>query len=302
MIAVGNPYGWSSSVTSGIVSALDRRLDRDANISNISDFIQTDAGINPGNSGGALVNLSGEVIGINTWITSPTGGSIGIGFAVPINNVKKFVHDIVTAGQLQYGWVGVSIARLINREAEKELGIQDTHGAFVNYVIKKSPAWQGGIQPGDFITAVNGHPVADESHFIQLVSELEVDSLITVTLIRLGKERMLSFHLAPRPPENTISAMSELSWPGFVVLPLSGELRERYRIESGATGVVVSFVEQGTPGFLAGLHAGDIITRIGDASVTSLPEFYRSLNQTHSAPLTLTVIRNGGREEIQLAP
>jgi serine protease Do len=300
VIAVGNPYGWRSSVTSGIVSALGRRLDRNANISNISDFIQTDAGINPGNSGGALVNLHGEIVGINTWITSPTGGSIGIGFAIPINNAKKMVRDLVSEGKLQYGWLGVSIAQMITTDVEKELGIYKKQGAFVNYVIKNSPAWKGGILPGDFITAINGKQILDENHFIQVVSELETGVPISFTLIRLGKETKLTFTLSPRPAESVISSMSNASWPGFVVLPLTQPVREKYKIAPDEKGLVVFYVEQGTPAFTAGLHSGDIVQRINDREIRTMIDFYGALNDPKAKNLEIAVKRGGGNETVVL--
>ncbi|MBN2353951.1 MAG: Do family serine endopeptidase [Spirochaetales bacterium] len=300
VIAVGNPYGWQSSVTSGIVSYLGRRLDRNANLSNVSDFIQTDAGINPGNSGGALVNVHGEVIGVNTWITSPTGGSIGIGFAIPINNAKKLVHDLVIAGKVQYGWLGVSIYQMITSDAEKELGIYKRKGAFVNYVIKDTPAWRGGILPGDFITSVNGTRIADANHFVQVVSELNPGVPLTFNVIRLGKEKTLSFALGYRPAESAISSMSDISWPGFVSLPLSGPVREKYKIPTGEKGVVVFYVEQGTPAFTAGFHAGDIVKRINVYEIHNLMDFYGALNDATADTLEISVKRGGGDETIVL--
>jgi Do/DeqQ family serine protease len=300
VIAVGSPYGWQSSVTSGIVSALGRRLDRNANITNISDFIQTDAGINPGNSGGALVNLHGEVIGINTWITSPTGGSIGIGFAIPVNNAKKIVSDLISAGKLQYGWLGVSIMRMMSTDGEKELGIYKKKGALVNYVIKNSPAQKGGILPGDFITAVNGKTVLDENHFIQIVSELAAGVSIRFSLIRLGNEITVTFTLTPRPSESAISSMSNSSWPGFVALPLSKEIRTKFKIAPEETGLFVSFVEQGTPAFIAGIHSGDIVKKINEKEVKSLIDFYGALNDKNVKSLEISLKRGAGNETITL--
>jgi serine protease Do len=298
VVAIGNPYGWQSSVTSGMVSALARRLDRNANLSNVSDFIQTDAAINPGNSGGALVNLRGEVVGINTWITSPTGGSIGI--AIPVNNAKKLVRDLVSAGKLQYGWLGVSIAQMITSDVEKELGIFKKKGAFVNYVIKDSPAWKGGLFPGDFITAINGKPILDENHFIQVVGELESGVPIAITLMRLGKELSLSFVPTPRPAESTIASMSSASWPGFVTLPLSPPVRDKYKIPADEKGVVVFFVEQGTPAFIAGLHTGDIIKRINNREIGNMTDFYGALNDAQAKNLEFSVKRGGTDETIVL--
>lgn len=300
VIAIGNPYGWQSSVTSGIVSALGRRLDRNANLSNVSDFIQTDANINPGNSGGALLNLKGQIVGINTWITSPTGGSIGIGFAIPVNNAKKLIRDLIDNGKPQYGWLGVSIIRMITSDVEKELGIYKKKGAFINYVIKNSPAENGGLLPGDFVTAVNGVPIIDESHFIQVIGELGTGVDITFSLIRLGKEQTVRFQLAPRPAESAISAMAQGSWPGFVSLPLSDKVREKYKIAPEEQGVVVFYVEQGTPAFMAGLHSGDIVKEIGGRRITGMLDLYGALNVNAGAAVDFTIVRGGGTENLVL--
>jgi serine protease Do len=300
VIAVGNPYGWQSSVTSGIVSALGRRLDRNANLSNVSDFIQTDANINPGNSGGALVNLRGEVVGINTWITSPTGGSIGIGFAIPVNNAKKLVRDLVRGGKPEYAWLGVSIVRMITSDAEKELGIHKKKGAFINYVIKGSPAERGGLWPGDLVTAINGRAVTDENHLIQLASELETGVPASFALIRLGQEQTIELTLTSRPAESVISGMAKGTWPGFVTLPLSSAVREKYKIAAEETGVVVFFVEQGGPAFSAGLHAGDLVKKIGGKEIKTMLDYYRAINERSAARIEVSIVRGGSAETVTL--
>ncbi|MFQ3619599.1 MAG: trypsin-like peptidase domain-containing protein, partial [Spirochaetales bacterium] len=183
VLAVGNPFGLESTVTAGIVSALGRRGGPEGNI---SDFIQTDAAINQGNSGGALVNLAGEVVGVNTWITSPTGGSIGLGFAIPINNLKKTLDELIEKGSVQYGWLGVSISS-IGREIASDMGLPSTQGAFVYHVFKGSPADKGGILPGDFITRINGDILRTSDDLVLKVGDLPVGKQTTFTLIRQGQ-------------------------------------------------------------------------------------------------------------------
>ncbi|RPJ07536.1 MAG: Do family serine endopeptidase [Spirochaetaceae bacterium] len=303
VIAVGNPYGWQSSVTSGIVSALDRRLDRNASISNINDFIQTDAGINPGNSGGALVNLKGEIIGINTWITSPTGGSIGIGFAIPINNAKKLVNDFITIGKVQYGWLGVSINRSISQDAEKELKIYRVKGAFVNFIIKDSPAQRGGILPGDLITSINGKQVLDEGHFIQMIGNIPAGIPVEFTIIRLGEKTKITFALDVRPSETAVTNMANNSWPGFITLPLSKEVRDRYKIAAQENGIVVISVEKNTPAFHAGLHTGDLIKTINGKAVINMIDYFGALNGpagTDKKDLAMEILRGGSAETITI--
>ncbi|MBN1524780.1 MAG: Do family serine endopeptidase [Spirochaetales bacterium] len=300
VIAVGSPYGWESTVTSGIVSALGRRLSRNASISNINDFIQTDAGINPGNSGGALVNLDGEIVGINTWITSPTGGSIGIGFAIPINNAKKLVDDFITIGKVQYGWLGVSINRSITRDVEKELEIDRKKGAFVNFVIKGSPAEKGGILPGDFIMKVNGKQVLDEGHFIQMIGNIPPDAPVVFTLLRAGKEVTLTFAIELRPAEATVEKMSNNSWPGFIAISLSDATKKRFELAPKETGVVVISVERDTPAFHSGMHSGDVIKKINAAVITNMVEYYAALNDLSKKELIFEVLRGGSTETITL--
>jgi S1-C subfamily serine protease len=154
--AMGTPLGFDSSVTQGIVSAIGRT---GQNIENISEFIQTDAAINQGNSGGPLVNIYGEVIGINTWIASPSGGSAGLGFSITINNVKKAIEDFISNGKVTYGWMGVALVE-ISKEYKKDLGVEDKTGAFASQVYLESPAAKGGLQAGDFVIQLTAAPCA----------------------------------------------------------------------------------------------------------------------------------------------
>ncbi|MCK5197716.1 MAG: trypsin-like peptidase domain-containing protein, partial [Spirochaetales bacterium] len=147
--AIGNPLGFSSTFTSGVISAVGRNADERLGTA-FTDFIQTDAAINPGNSGGALVNIYGEVIGINTWIASQTGGNIGLGFSIPINRAKEIIDDLITSGKVEYGWLGISMGDPSDNLID-EMKLADRSGAFVFNVYNDSPAWKGGIKPGDFI-------------------------------------------------------------------------------------------------------------------------------------------------------
>ena len=151
-LAFGAPLGYSQSVTQGIISAVGRS---ETSMSSMSDYIQTDAAINQGNSGGPLVNIYGEVIGINTWIASSSGGSVGLGFAIPINNLKSAIDSFIKKGKVVYGWVGVQLVDVTD-EYKEELGVKGTEGAFAAEVFSNSPAFKGGIKPGDYIIEVNG--------------------------------------------------------------------------------------------------------------------------------------------------
>jgi serine protease Do len=301
VLAIGNPFGWQSSVTAGIVSALGRRIDYNSRLYNISDFIQTDAGINPGNSGGALINLEGEVIGINTWITSPTGGSIGIGFAIPINNAKKAIRDFINKGKVQYGWLGVSIARVPTNETASELQIEGKPGAFINQVITDSPADNGGLLPGDLIIKINDISVRDDRHLTMIISDILPDIPVKFTIIRLGHTITLSFPLTIRPAERLVSNKIKMSWPGLVVQSLSKKLRKKYNVPESINGVAVNIVEKGTASFYAGFQSGDVIIKINNSEINTMMDYYRNLNDKSFEKLEIMVIRNSNEEIVTLS-
>jgi len=280
-------------VTAGIVSALGRKGGPEGNI---SDFIQTDAAINQGNSGGALVNLAGEVVGVNTWITSPTGGSIGLGFAIPINNLKKAVDEIIQKGTVQYGWLGVSIAG-ISKEGASDMGLPSTQGAFVYHVFKGSPADIGGILPGDFIISMNGTPIKSSDELVLKVGDLPVGKRAEFTLIRQGKSMSLSVVITARGTQQTISEQSRNLWPGFTVVPLTEQIRKELDIKT-KEGVLVQSVEVRTPGALAGLKSGDVILEMNGMKITNLRQFYAQLNDKSKDKIDFVYERDGVRMSI----
>ena len=174
VLAVGSPFGLQSTVTAGIVSALGRETSGTAGI-NIAEYIQTDAAINPGNSGGALVNLNGEVIGVNTWIASRSGGNMGVGFALPINAARRAIRDFLETGRVRYGYLGVFVSSA-SAETRESLGVADTEGALAWSIILDSPAALGDLRPGDWITHVSGQPVRDSGELVRAVGALEPGS------------------------------------------------------------------------------------------------------------------------------
>lgn len=295
VLAIGSPFGFQSTVTAGIVSAVGRR---GGPAGNISDFIQTDAAINRGNSGGALVNLDGEVVGINTWITSQTGGSVGLGFSIPINNVVRSIDDFIETGAVRYGWLGVSI-RSVSDDFADSLGLPDRRGALVHHVFLDSPADRGGLQPGDFVRVINGVRVEDSDALVLEVGELPVDEIATFEIIRYGEEQTIEVRIGERESESAIANLNTRLWPGFSVFPLTGELRDDAGIDDDIDGVVVSTVENRTPGAQAGLRVGDVVTEVSGSSVTDLLDFYRALNEA-GRTVSIEVLRDGSREELQL--
>lgn len=289
VLAVGNPFGFQSTVTSGIISALGREQGPDGNI---SDFIQTDASINQGNSGGALVNLKGEVIGINTWITTPTGGSIGLGFSIPINNAKKAIEDILDTGSPEYGWLGVSIGN-ISESAAESMSLESTNGAFVSQVFKNSPAYKGGIEAGDVILSMNGVTTDTSNELLYLVGDISPGTRVDFKVIRDSKPVDVSVTIEKRESEDKVEELSvgNTIWPGVSLLALNDEIRERLSIEEDDKGVVVYEVYPKTPLQVAGIKSGDVIIKINDTVIYDLNDFYRLLNNNDK--INFTYIREG---------
>jgi serine protease Do len=271
VLAVGNPLGLESTVTAGIISAVGRTQGPAANI---SDFLQTDAAINPGNSGGALVNIRGEVIGINTWIASTTGTYIGFGFAIPSNNASSAIDQLIEEGRVVYGWLGVSIRDPLPATAG-DLGISDTSGGLVASIYLDSPADRAGIQPGDYITAVNGTEVQNTRHLTQLVGRLQAGDRVEFDLSRLGSERTITANITERLTEEELSNQVKNIWPGMVVI--SSEDAPQLQIDEGR--IIVAVAYEGTPAGVAGFRQGDIIQAINGQEVGDMREYYMALNQ-----------------------
>ncbi len=296
VLAVGSPFGFQSTVTAGIVSALGRR---GGPAGNISDFIQTDAAINQGNSGGALVNLRGEVVGINTWITSQTGGSVGLGFSIPINNARRAIDDFIETGAVRYGWLGVSI-RSVAPEIADDLGLEHRSGAIVHHVFRGSPAEEGGVLPGDFITEINGRAVNSSDELIALVADLEIDEEAVFRLVRQGEARDVTVVIAARSDEREIADQNRNLWPGLSVFPVDAEMRDEMGTEGVDRGVVISNVEARTPAAQAGFRVGDIVTEINNRTIDSVRDFYRELNELQHEVLSMQVVRGENELEIDL--
>ncbi|MDA3811524.1 MAG: Do family serine endopeptidase [Spirochaetaceae bacterium] len=288
VLAIGNPFGYQSTVTSGIISALGRQQGPE---NNISDFIQTDAAINQGNSGGALVNLNGEVIGINTWITTPTGGSIGLGFSVPINNAKKTIADILKSGETEYGWLGVSIGNVSDIVA-KDMSLDSTTGAFVSQVFKNSPAEKGGIIPGDIILSIDGKKTKNSDELLYLVGDIYAGTRTVFQLVRDKVEITVNVIIEKRLSEDKIQELSNTTvWPGISVLPLNDEIRKNLKLEGKNKGIVVFEVYPKTAIQIAGIKSGDLITEINDVPISNLNDFYQNLNNNNK--IIFKYIREG---------
>lgn len=270
IVAIGNPFGLGGTVTAGIVSARKR----DINSGPYDDFIQTDASINRGNSGGPMFNLKGEVIGINTAIFSPSGGSVGIGFAIPSNLARPILDQLRQFGRARRGWLGVRI-QTVTDEIAQGLGLEHATGALVANVTEKSPAAKGKVNVGDVILRFDNRPVTEMRRLPRIVAETTVGRDVDVVVWRQGKEVRLKIKLGefPDDPEATAAATPKSGDPsegsstvaelGLVLATVNDELRQRFNLPEDATGVVVTKVIDGSPAAEKRIRPGDLIRKIG---------------------------------------
>jgi Do/DeqQ family serine protease len=292
-IAVGNPLGFESSVTMGIVSAVGRTGGPG---DNINDFIQTDASINQGNSGGALVNIRGEVIGINMWIASSSGGgSMGLGFAIPINNAKSVIDDFISKGAVSDGWLGVSLLN-VDSSMARDMGMDGKQGAFVSGVFLGSPAEKGGIQPGDFVTAVDGSAMDGSRHLTRIVADLKAGERHIFTVLRGNQSIDLNVTITER--RDDVAAENGKLWPGIFVLPVSDSVIKKLQLDGSVKNglVVADFIEK-SPAAVIGLARKDIITAVNGETVNDLNAFYRILREKAGKELWFDISRGGTKLE-----
>lgn len=287
--AVGNPLGYESTITAGIISAVGRRSGPNNSMSGFTDFIQTDAAINQGNSGGALVNLRGEVIGINSWIASQTGGSIGLGFAIPINNAKRVIDEFIAYGEVEYGWLGIRYGGAITDELAESLNLRNSRGALVGSVFSDSPAERAGILPGDVIAEIDGERIDDWNDLLNIVADLPPGRNSDFEITRENRSIDLRVRISRRTDETSAAQL----WPGFTVVPLTDEIRDGLSLRNESGQVVVSAVDAGGPAAAAGLRRGDIIRRVGNEAVNDAAEFYELINERFDEELAFRIARQG---------
>lgn len=286
-LAFGAPLGYSQSVTHGIVSATGRSGN---GIGNINDFIQTDAAINQGNSGGPLVNIYGEVIGINTWIASQSGGSQGLGFAIPINNIKNTIDSFISKGKVEYGWLGVSLLEA-TKEYKNELGAGSETGALASQLFIGSPAHKAGMQPGDYIISLNGNKMRDINQIVREVGRLEAGVTAEFVVIRGGKKVTLPVKIEERSEK--VSSDNGKLWPGFIAVPLTADVRKQLEIEGKVKGIAVTNVMQKSPAAALRLQNNDVITAVNGKPVGNISEFYAALAGADKS-VNFDVYSNGG--------
>jgi serine protease Do len=303
-LAVGNPLGIGETVTAGIISARGRATG--LSDGSFEDFLQTDAAINRGNSGGALVNTRSELIGINSQIVSPSGGNIGIGFAIPSNMARNVMSQIKTGGRVHRGKLGVGIQE-INSDLANSLGLHEVRGVLVNSVEAGGPAEHAGIHPGDVITAVNGTRVDDANALRNLIASTAPGTEIALTILRNGKEQQVHARLTELPVEKEPGASSGGSPArgellGITVQPLTPEIASQLKLQRGAQGVVVTDVDPAGPAAEAGIQRDDVILEVNHQPVKSAGELSAAVRNSGSRPALLLVSREGRNVFLAVKP
>lgn len=303
VLAIGSPFGLNQTVTSGIISAKGRA---NVGIADYEDFIQTDAAINPGNSGGALVNIRGELIGINTAIFTRSGGYMGIGFAVPSNMAKTVMDSLVKEGRVTRGWLGVYIQD-ITPELAKQFKLSTNRGALVSDVMEGSPADKAGLQRGDVILHYNGKEVENNSHLRNMVAQTPVGRTIDVKVIRDGRTEILKVVIGELPAEMAKGETGESGtggiFQGVTVQNLTSEFRERLDIPEKIRGIVVTGVADGSPAEEYGIRAGDVIMQINRKDLNTIKDFNKVADDIKKGDSVLVLVyREGMTIYITLTP
>ena len=302
VVAVGNPFGLDHTVTVGVVSAKERS---GMGVATYEELIQTDAAINPGNSGGPLVDLDGKVVGINTAIRTRSGGSDGIGFAIPSSTVQTVLPGLVAEGRVDRGWLGVSIQSLTG-ELARSFGRDSREGALISEVLEDTPAERAGLQAGDIVIALDGTPVKTSAEFSRRVAALEPGSKVELETIRNHERRTVKVELARRPARGEDISESEGSmqpeparW-GLKLGNVPEELARRYELEGGA---LVASVVPASPAELAGLAPGDVILEIDGHAIDSAEDALDALRSVeHGNGARLRVRSHGGTRFLFMEP
>ena len=308
VLALGNPMGIGQTVTSGIVSAKSRSTG--LSDGSFEDFLQTDAAINRGNSGGALVNTSGELIGINSQILSPSGGNIGIGFAIPSNMAKAVMDQLLKNGKVRRGMLGVTI-QSIDSDLASSLNLPAARGAIVTSVSAGGPAERAGIKRGDVITAVNNQPIVDHNALRNQVASMAPGSNVAVTVVRNGRDQNFQVALAELPdrerPETEESSDSGAGAGngqryGLSLQPLTSETASRYGLEPDDQGLVVVRVDPTSNAATAGIKQGDLIQEVNRQAVRTIAEFTSAIQQSGTRPALVLVKRRNTVIYLTLKP
>jgi serine protease Do len=284
VVAIGNPFGLGGTVTAGIISALKRNI----NSGPYDSYLQTDASINRGNSGGPMFNLKGEVIGVNTAIYSPSGGSIGIGFAIPASQARAVIDQLRKYGRTRRGWLGVRIQTVTDEIAES-LDMGTARGALVAGVTEDGPAAKAGIKSGDVILTFNDHPVEEMRDLPRIVAETAIDKQSKIVVLRNGKQVELKVKVGELPDDVKkrkdlgVEDKSSMELLGLTMTPLKESLRRNYKLDSRSKGVLVTDVKEGSAGKKAGLQPGDLIIEVAPDKVTTPEQFKARIEKAREA-------------------
>lgn len=308
VVAIGNPFGLGGTVTAGIVSARGRDIQQGP----YDDFIQTDAAINRGNSGGPLFDMQGEVIGINTAILSPSGGSIGLGFAIPSGEARVVIDQLRRFGRARRGWLGVRIQEVTPDIAET-LGLKGAGGALVAGVTEKGPAARAHLQNGDVILTFNGQKLLESRTLPRVVAETPIDATVPVEFWRNGRRQTVQVVVAEMPDDKPAAAAAEgrkpapgaslsLAGLGLKIEAMTAELRDKYKLDSKIAGVVVVDVAQGGVAADRGLKPGDLITEVQQAAVGTPAELQKQLNAAKAAGRKSVLLLVQNRDGMRWVP
>ncbi|PIE52158.1 hypothetical protein CSA37_07865 [Candidatus Fermentibacteria bacterium] len=282
VLAVGSPFALSQTVTQGIVSYLGRE---GVGLADYESYIQTDAAINPGNSGGALVNLDGELIGVNTAIASRSGGYQGIGFAIPVSTVRSVTEDLLEYGEVRRGWLGVSIQE-VSDELASQFELNDDTGVLLSDILPDSPAESAGLERGDVVIAIEGEDFSSIDEFRNMIADIDPGTRTELTVVRDGRERKITVLLGSREEDPETVAHEMQDNYGWQLSEMTEELQDRLGAE-GISGVVVLAVHSGSPAALAGIQSGDVIVEVNRNSVDSVSDVREELEETVGEALLL---------------
>jgi serine protease Do len=294
VIAIGSPFGLSHSLTVGVVSAKGRSS---LGISDYEDFIQTDAAINPGNSGGPLVNLDGEVVGINTAIMSRSGGYMGVGFAIPVDLARNIADQLIDSGEVIRGFLGIVIQEL-TPELASSFGLDQKQGILIAQVTEDSPAAEAGLKQGDIIIAYRGEPVTNIGDFRNQVSLTSPGSREQLTIIRDGKRRNFSVTIGTLSKDKIVAEESIQSTDeiGLTVQTITPQLAEQFNAKAGE-GVVITQVRPGSIAAGAGIKSGSIIVQVNRMPISSAEDFKREVKKSSASKRILLLIRKNNMQQ-----
>ncbi|MCX7988383.1 MAG: DegQ family serine endoprotease [Thermodesulfovibrio sp.] len=297
VLAIGNPYGLTHTVTMGIISATGRA---DVGIADYEDFIQTDAAINPGNSGGPLVNIKGEIIGINTAIFSKTGGYQGIGFAVPSNMARIIKDSLIKEGKVIRGWIGIMVQDL-TAELSERFNLKEPYGVIITDVTKQSPAYKAGLKRGDIILEFDGKLVSESAILRNLVAQSKIGTVVNLKIWRNGELFTIPVTVAQLPFEVSLEtknykksqSVSENPFKGLSVIDLDPSMAKQIGADFEDRGVVVYRIEPGSPAENSGLRKGDVIMEIERQRITNASEFQRVIQKITRTDVMVLINRGG---------